>query len=458
MTFNPAMSKTVVRIREHLPESPSVIELGSQTLTVSFKDKPEVETVEDFYRELGFAKYDSIDANNKGTVFINLNYSLETDCPRYDLVTNNGTGEHIFNQYAIFHNMHHLCKAGGYMIHVLPWINWQNHGFYNFNPVLFDDLARANRYHRVMTVACDRDGGNMFEPGFEEIKEPEPTGVNFFIISVLQKKYDSTFCMPMQAKYDPPVDPLSLKDGFIWPEKVETHPFPHFVSSLEGELYEQLESEWPRTYDFFSGWGKNKKGDSNVLEQYSAGKALFEHALTPLWKAFMEYTTSGHFFQEVIRTFSPHIQGMYPITQLPLETGIRGLDDKPFLLDSQLAVNTPVSHRSSVRGPHVDDPRELFAGLLYMPSQGYDSGGNLEFYEWKGKRTFRGRKGMVKKTECPKKAVRKVRTIEYSPNTLVFFLNSPDAIHAVSPRDVTDQHRRYVNMLAQTDKPLFEAK
>jgi hypothetical protein len=172
----------------------------------------------------------------------------------------------------------------------------------------------------------------------------------------------------------------------------------------------------------------------------------------------MEYTTSGHFFQEVVKTFSPHIQGMYPITQLPLETGIRGLDDKPFILDSQLAINTPVSRRSSVRGPHIDDPRELFAGLLYMPPEGYNSGGDLELYKWKGKRKFAGRKNMEKKNECPRNAVEKVKTIEYKPNTMFFFVNSLNSIHGVSRRDATNQYRRYVNILAETEKPLFEAE
>ena len=89
MTFNPAMSKTVVHVRKHLPEKASVIEMGSQSLTVKFKDRESIETVEDFYRELGFDKYDSMDANNKGTVLVNLNYSLDPGCPQYDLVTNN---------------------------------------------------------------------------------------------------------------------------------------------------------------------------------------------------------------------------------------------------------------------------------------------------------------------------------------------------------------------------------
>lgn len=456
MTFNPAIAKTVQQIRKFLPEEPTVIELGSQTLTVKFEDKPEIKTTPQFYEALGFVQYDAVDTDGKGTVSFDLNNVLDNSGPKYDLVTNSGTGEHIFNQYAIFNNVHNLCKPGGLMIHVLPWINWQNHGFYNFNPILFHDLARWNRYHKVALWACDRNGENMFDPVIEENKNPEPTDINFFVIAVLQKRYDRSFVAPQQTKYDTIIDPLSFKDGFIWPDDIETKPFPYFKAKLQDDLYDQLEKEWPKNYSKFKGWGGNEKNASNVLEQYSIKDILFDRNISPLWRAFMEYTTSGHFFQEMVKRFSPHIQGLYPITQIPLDTGRRGLDDKNFILDSQFAINTPVSSSSRVRGPHVDDPRELYAGLLYMPNSDYDSGGNLELYQWKGKREFVSRKGMAKKNECRAKDVKLVDTIPYEKNTMVFFLNTPDSIHGVSPRRKTDQYRRYINITAEAREPLFK--
>ena len=41
---------------------------------------------------------------------------------------------------------HTLCKVGGVMLHVLPFVNYLNHGFFSFNPILFHDLAAANSY------------------------------------------------------------------------------------------------------------------------------------------------------------------------------------------------------------------------------------------------------------------------------------------------------------------------
>lgn len=61
----------------------------------------------------------------------------------------------MFNQFAVFKNMHDLTRPGGLMLFVLPFYNWLNHGFYNFNPVLFVDLAAANRYEMVrLSLAC----------------------------------------------------------------------------------------------------------------------------------------------------------------------------------------------------------------------------------------------------------------------------------------------------------------
>ena len=62
------------------------------------------------------------------------------------LFTNNGTGEHIFNQLSVFQNMHNLCKVGGFMLHVLPFQKHCDHGFYNFQPNLFAALAEQNDY------------------------------------------------------------------------------------------------------------------------------------------------------------------------------------------------------------------------------------------------------------------------------------------------------------------------
>ena len=59
--------------------------------------------------------------------------------------------------------------------------------------------------------------------------------------------------------------------------------------------------------------------------------------------------------------------------------------DCEVLLDAQVCVNTPVLRAaSSVRGPHVDKPNKLFAGLYYLrpPGDTTTVGGELQLYRY----------------------------------------------------------------------------
>ena len=49
-------------------------------------------------------------------------------------------------QKQVFTNLHNLTKVGGVILNVVPFSLWINHGFYNYNPITFRDLAYANEY------------------------------------------------------------------------------------------------------------------------------------------------------------------------------------------------------------------------------------------------------------------------------------------------------------------------
>ena len=196
MSFTPLMIKLIPSLIDDLRATPTVCELGNQTFdptisgqltkpedliiprVMAFLDKrgkpwdraelqrlaamtPEEQKphTASYFRALGFASYDAIDVNSLyGSMIMDLNVDLREKyafTQTYDLVTNNGTGEHIFNQYAVMKNMHQLTKVGGMLLFVLPFYNWMNHGFFNFNPLLFTDLAAANGYDVVrVEVGC----------------------------------------------------------------------------------------------------------------------------------------------------------------------------------------------------------------------------------------------------------------------------------------------------------------
>ncbi len=74
-----------------------------------------------------------------------LNYPVPIT-EQFDIVTNLGTAEHIFNVAQFFETVHEKTKKGGFMIHFFPNQGCYDHGFYNFHPTFVFDLARTNNY------------------------------------------------------------------------------------------------------------------------------------------------------------------------------------------------------------------------------------------------------------------------------------------------------------------------
>lgn len=149
----------------------SIIEFGSQDIVVNIEDlKDFIKSFDekaltlDGYLSDNFSRlsakylYDSISCKSyncididgaHGSFNFDLNYHLEDKynfTNKYDIVTNLGTSEHIFNQYSCFENLHNLCKTDGFIIISLPIQGYSNHCFFNYHPTFFEHLADANKY------------------------------------------------------------------------------------------------------------------------------------------------------------------------------------------------------------------------------------------------------------------------------------------------------------------------
>jgi len=234
LAFNFIMQMATSHVTKALNPNPSVIELGNQR----FRFHPEIldscsiiaqrslrkplENVWDFFEDLGFEDYCAIDLNDSlRAVPMDLNFNLKEHynfTTQYDLVTNNGTGEHIFDQKLVFENMHNLCKVGGVMLCILPFGPWINHGFYNFHPMLWRDLAAANNYEWLfMWIA--QNTGHFIDTElkdwafFEQKKIKAPISKleehyyslteehNVSIVAAYRKIKDETFVVPLQGRY-----------------------------------------------------------------------------------------------------------------------------------------------------------------------------------------------------------------------------------------------------------------
>ena len=130
--------------------------------------------------------------------------------------------------------------------------------------------------------------------------------------------------------------------------------------------------------------------------------------------------------------------------------GVRFENKNHFNLDCQFVINTPTSGETKVIEPHLDNPVEFYAGLLYMKDNDDDSeGGNLTTYTFKDKPSFYG------KSRVREEKVNLIEEIEYKKNRLVMFLNSPYSIHGVTKRSKTSFYRKYINIIGEFNFELF---
>lgn len=208
MTFNPAAAQCLLEIIPLLPDKELIIEFGSQRYTS--QRIFQADNTRDFYLKNGFKEYMSLDVNDaEFNVKCDLNEPVDLG-KRASLVTNIGTSEHIFDQGSVFKNMHDLCKPDGIMFFHLPFTPWLNHGFFNYNPILFPALAHANKYYMMSLKIGDREGNVIDIPYHEIVMErgqhllekvakeaPKP----LFVYCALRKRNDEPFKKPFQGRY-----------------------------------------------------------------------------------------------------------------------------------------------------------------------------------------------------------------------------------------------------------------
>lgn len=246
-------------------------------------------------------------------------------------------------------------------------------------------------------------------------------------------------------------------------------PFPHLIieNALDAEVYAELARSFPSDELVVDG-----RPLKDTWYDYPACKAVGDARLTEQWREFFRYHTSQAFFREVVQIAGDALRQLHP--QLESRIGRRleefsvgmrpgGRGDplaagKDVSMECQFYVNYTQKPRI-VRGPHVDRPSELFAALLYFRQPGDDSSGaDLEVCE--AVRPIYPRERAVRIDTLPAEIdaskVKLVRKGNYQANTLVFFLNSPRSLHAVSPRSPTPLTRRHINFCADVPIDLFE--
>ncbi|MDH5244813.1 MAG: class I SAM-dependent methyltransferase [Betaproteobacteria bacterium] len=160
-----------------LPAGFSVCELGDQYLTCVSPHRIAAQ----WYREMGCGRYVALDGNGRGTITCDLNHPIEGLGP-FDLVTDFGTGEHVFDQAQVWRTLHGLMKVGGYLAFDRPTQGYPTHCYYLADECLFTDVAAANEYEVIRF-------------GREKTKRGE------LVRGVFRKMLDAPFKVPQQRRY-----------------------------------------------------------------------------------------------------------------------------------------------------------------------------------------------------------------------------------------------------------------
>ena len=247
-------------------------------------------------------------------------------------------------------------------------------------------------------------------------------------------------------------------------EMVESSPYPYLViaDALPDDVAEELTTTFP--LDLFEAY-KAKLADTNnkrVDITIAASRSI--EAIPPIWREFLEYHSSTAFMQEVLTLFGEHIVAKFPkyypnqAALSNLTSGLKGIDDfshLDLLLDTAISINTPVREASAVRAIHTDHGDKLFSGLFYLRRPEDDStGGNLQIHRWKNGYSHLQKRMLYQEGVNPKHT-ELVKEIRYENNVFVLFINSLDALHAVTPRQLTEHDRTFVNFVGETKHKLF---
>jgi len=222
----------------YLKNSKSVFEIGSQELHLKKEDLKQLfvnaglksDLVDEypninnwperprcsakyFYESLGIKEYQCMDINGDyGAIAHDLNKPFEDKSKfnKFDIVTDHGCSEHIFNIAECYKTMHNLTKPGGYIIVAQHILNRENHSYFLFDESFIEGIAAANRYKviynsYVLNVNAKTQNGSGCEfhiprnktlfNALDFTKSP-----HLSIYGVLQKTKEDEFKIPYQGK------------------------------------------------------------------------------------------------------------------------------------------------------------------------------------------------------------------------------------------------------------------
>lgn len=225
-------------------------------------------------------------------------------------------------------------------------------------------------------------------------------------------------------------------------------PCPYFAvePALPWPLYDQLVAEYPEAHMM-------QDGKTHFQARRYRQHEFEPGTITLLWQDFVAYHNSRQFKDRVLDLFVPALEKYYPTLADRLrQAAVSARHDAvagTVQLEMQFVLNG--QQDTTVRTAHLDNSRELFAGLLYMRRPDDTStGGDIQVF-----RKLVDQPGYTGIREVNLDHVAVAGTVPYRANSLILFLNTHDTIHGVTPRIGATCVRRYINIDAHQDQKLF---
>ena len=230
-------------------------------------------------------------------------------------------------------------------------------------------------------------------------------------------------------------------------KEVYTHPYPYVCveEALPENVYKELEETFPEELVT-----STSPHDGGITYRYKCKEA--NHKPIPaIWQDFFAYHTSPEYFKACLNLFAPVIESNYNQYKNLLDADnitVRDVDNSgQYVTDCQFVVHEPVDQTGTSRTPHVDNPVEIYAGLLYMRKlNDISEGGNFTIHEQTGN-IEQVNKSLGRQVED--NIHKPVREVPYKANSFCMFLNVMGSIHSVTPRINPTERRRSINIIGE---------
>jgi len=230
-------------------------------------------------------------------------------------------------------------------------------------------------------------------------------------------------------------------------KEVYTHPYPYVCveEALPENLYKELEETFPEELVT-----STSPHDGGITYRYKCKEA--NHKPIPaIWQDFFAYHTSPEYFKACLNLFAPVIESNYNQYKNLLDADnitVRDVDNSgQYVTDCQFVVHEPVDQTGTSRTPHVDNPVEIYAGLLYMRKlNDISEGGNFTIHEQTGN-IEQVNKSLGRQVED--NIHKPIREVPYKANSFCMFLNVMGSIHSVTPRINPTERRRSINIIGE---------